>query len=44
MALFVLLIILFWAYRLERIYPAVERDLAARRAAAADRSSLPLGD
>lgn len=34
MALFVLLIVLFWAYRLERIYPTVEKDLAERRASA----------
>ncbi|WP_419998907.1 MFS transporter [Streptomyces boninensis] len=34
MALFLLLIILFWAYRLERIYPKVEKELAERRAAA----------
>ncbi|GAA1024799.1 MULTISPECIES: MFS transporter [Amycolatopsis] len=38
MVLFVLLIVLFWAYRLERIYPAVEKDLAERRAAAGERS------
>lgn len=35
MILFALLIIMFWAYRLERIYPTVERELAERRAAAA---------
>ncbi|SDR85264.1 MFS transporter [Microlunatus soli] len=34
MALFVVLIILFAAYRLERIYPTVEKDLAERRSMA----------
>ena len=32
-ALFVVLIVLFLLYRLERIYPTVESDLAARRRA-----------